>query len=66
MYIAFDIGCLECGEPSGIIGVYNEKDEAEAAAEAAHRRQREDWHGEHGMWVFDTDRPEDYSQYREG
>lgn len=65
MYIAFDVGCIECGEASGLIGVYASKEEAEAAADAARKEQHYDWHGEHYMFVVDTDNPADYSTYAE-
>ena len=29
-YIVVDIGCIECGEPTNILGVYKTKEEAEA------------------------------------
>ena len=52
-YLAFDIGCIECGESSAVVGVYDTKEEAENAAEKAREAQRNDWHGEHSFEVFE-------------
>ena len=30
-WLAFEIGCLECNLPSGVVGVFDTKEEAEAA-----------------------------------
>ncbi len=54
-WLAFDIGCLECGEDSGILGIYDHKKEAEAACARAKKRQRDRWHGQHSMEVFALD-----------
>ena len=52
-WLAFDIGCIECGEGSGVIGVYTTKEAAEAAAKKAAEEQSKDWHGQHSMEVFE-------------
>lgn len=52
-YLAFDVGCYECGEPSGVLGLYATEAEAEAACERAADRQKADWHGQHSMEVHD-------------
>lgn len=52
-WLAFDVGCIDCGEASAVIGVYTTRVEAEAACETAKQKQRADWHGQHSMEVFD-------------
>jgi hypothetical protein len=52
-YLAFDIGCIECGEESAVIGVYDTAQAAETACEAAAVKQKADWHGQHSMQVFE-------------
>lgn len=52
-WLAFDIGCIECGENSAVIGTYPTEEEARAAAESEAERQAADWHGQHSMEVFD-------------
>lgn len=34
VFVTIAIGCIECGVPSGLVGVYATVDEANAAAEA--------------------------------
>lgn len=52
-WLAFDIGCIECGEESAVIGVYMTRAEAETACNAQRVAQKNDWHGQHEMQVFD-------------
>ena len=62
-YLAFDIGCIECGEPSGVIGIYDTEEEAIDAAELAREKQSANWEGQHGFRVFDLESEESYSQW---
>lgn len=62
-YLAFDLGCQECGEPSGVIGLYATKRAAEAACDRAYERQEKVWGGQHTMQVFDLASPADVSAY---
>jgi len=57
-WLAFDIGCIECGESSNVIGIYASREGAQAAADAAEKAQLEDWHGQHSMEVFDLAEPD--------
>lgn len=34
LYVAVDVGCIECGEPSGVIGVFTTRDAAQAACDS--------------------------------
>lgn len=56
-YLAFDIGCIECGEPSAVLGVFMSRDEANLAAEHAKRVQRENWLGQHYFEVYEIEVP---------
>jgi len=57
-YIVMDIGCIECGEPSDIVGVYKSWDEAQAAgdeyanAKPQNSWGRAEWTGQHYVQVF--------------
>ena len=62
-YMAFDIGCIECGEPSGVIGIYDTEEEARDAAEMAREKQKENWEGQHGFLVFDLESEDSYSKF---
>jgi hypothetical protein len=54
-WLAFDVGCIECGEPSAVVGTFATEQEARAAADAAEERQQADWHGQHYFEVFDLE-----------
>ena len=56
-YLAFDVGCIECGEDSGPIGVFADREAAERSCEDAQVKQQEDWYGEHVMDVWEIDVP---------
>jgi hypothetical protein len=60
-FLAFDVGCIECGESSGVIGTFDSQQEAQAAADEAERIQAAHWHGQHYMEVYDllTNEPAD-------
>jgi hypothetical protein len=62
-YLAFDIGCIECGEPSGVIGFFATEEEAVDAAELAKTRQKDNWEGQHTFRVFDLESEDSYSQF---
>jgi hypothetical protein len=56
VWVAVDIGCLECGESSSVIGLYATKAEAESAA--AGDEQRQNWEqGQHSFQVFEAALP---------
>lgn len=54
-FLAFDIGCIECGEESAVIGLFATKEAAEAACKEASKKQKENWHGQHSMEVFEIE-----------
>ena len=53
LYVAVDIGCLECGQSSDLLGLFDTKESAEAACEKAAKEQRKKWTGEHSFEVFE-------------
>ena len=56
-WLAFDIGCIECGESSRVIGIFKTKAEAEAVAAEADGIQAQNWTGEHSFRVFEVEVP---------
>lgn len=63
-YVAVDIGCIECGESSSLLGVYNIEEAAYEVVRVAYERYRQaEWHGQHEFRVFDTTDPGDYSLF---
>jgi hypothetical protein len=51
-YVAVDIGCLECGEDSAVLGIFTERAHAEAALQDAWTKQEATWRGHHAFEVF--------------
>jgi hypothetical protein len=56
-YIALDVGCIECGELSHVLGIFDNKTEAEAICRAAEAVQRENWKGQHSFEVLTVENP---------
>lgn len=56
-WMAWDEGCGECGEASGVVGLFDTEAEAQAASIAAEERQADDWHGHHVFMVVDLANP---------
>ena len=63
-YLVFDIGCIECGEDSNAVGIFNTRKEAEASIkkyitnkpnENGRNWGRPEWHGEHSVEIFEID-----------
>lgn len=52
-WLAFDIGCIECGEDSDVIGTFDTQAEAEEACDSAMKKHCANWHGQHSFQVFD-------------
>jgi hypothetical protein len=55
LYVAVDIGCIECGEDSNVLGVFTTKKDAEIACEQAEKKQKENWSGQHSFEIFNVD-----------
>lgn len=54
-YLVFDVGCIECGEFSEIVGFFATIADAEAALRAAQGRQRIEWTGQHEFHLYDVE-----------
>lgn len=63
-YLAFDIGCIECGEDSNVIGLYATRKKAEQAIEKYITNEpnefgtdwgRPEWRGQHICEIFEID-----------
>jgi hypothetical protein len=53
-FLAFDIGCIECGEESKPLGLFATETEADKVAEAA---QKKHWKGQHDFEVYEIEVP---------
>lgn len=58
-HMVFDIGCMECGEESAVVGFYASRDEADAARrdylDGGTSWGRTGWVGQHSVEVFEVD-----------
>lgn len=54
-YVLVDIGCIECGEESAVIGIYTNKKKAQRIKREYEKRQRENWYGQHYFEIFEID-----------
>ncbi len=54
-YVLVDIGCIECGEESAVIGIYINKKKAQRIKREHEKRQRENWCGQHYFEIFEID-----------
>lgn len=46
-FVVVDVGCIECGEQTNILGIFTNEDEAEVIRQEHLKRQEENWAGEH-------------------
>jgi len=53
IYVAVDIGCIECGESSAVLGLFTDKIKAQAVLDAAEKEQAANWHGQHSFELFE-------------
>ena len=51
-YVAVDIGCLECGEGSNVLGIFTTEKKADEVCENHAVRQGLKWHGQHSFKTF--------------
>lgn len=53
-YVAVDIGCIECGEDSTVLGIFDGRADAEEVVAKAKELQRANWNGQHYFDVFEV------------
>ena len=52
-YVAVDIGCIECGEPSHVLGIFTNKEKALNVCKEHEERQNLNWTGQHSFEIFE-------------
>ena len=63
-YVVVDIGCIECGEQSGVLGIFTNEEEAEKVAKKYKEIQSNNWCGQHSFEIFEV-KEEDVEVYDE-
>ena len=54
IYVVVDIGCIECGEPSEVLGIFTNKKDAEKVAKKYKEIQSNSWYGQHCFEIFEV------------
>lgn len=54
-YIAVDIGCIECGENSSVLGIFTNKEQALEILKKCEEYQKEHWEGQHSFELFEVE-----------
>ena len=55
LYVVVDIGCIECDEASGVVGIFAKKEDAETARDRAADYQQLHLGGVHNFEIFVVD-----------
>jgi hypothetical protein len=63
-FIVVNIGCIECGVSSGVVGIYETKEDADAVAKTCEDKLSWREGGQNHFDVFDLSVPQD-SEYAE-
>ena len=53
LFVAVDIGCIECGEESAVLGVFTSEEKANEVLTDHKKRQDENWCGQHHFEAFE-------------
>ena len=56
VFVAVDIGCIECGEPSAVLGIFEDAEEANRVLDAAAEEQERNWRGQHSFKLFEVEK----------
>lgn len=52
-YVVVDIGCIECGEHSTVLGIFGDKKKAEEVLKKYDDIQSNNWTGQHYFEIFE-------------
>ena len=55
LYVAVDIGCIECGESSAVLGVFTNKARAQEVLDVHCIKQAKHWSGQHSFELHEID-----------
>lgn len=60
MWLVFNIGCIECGVSSNVVGIYATKEDAEQVARTCEKSRKLSWRegGQNSYEVFDLSAPQ--------
>lgn len=55
-YVVVDIGCIECGEPSSVLGIFTDKEKAIEISKKCEEYQEKNWTGQHDFEIYEVDK----------
>lgn len=55
-YVLVDIGCIECGEESHVIGIFTDINKAQKSEKDHEMRQEKKWTGQHLFEIFEIEK----------
>ena len=55
-YVVVDIGCIECGEITNVLGVFTDFEKAKEVMEDHEKRQEKTGNGQHIFKVFEIEK----------
>ena len=55
-YVVVDIGCIECGETSSVLGIFTDKEKAIEISKKCEEYQEKNWHGQHDFEIYEVDK----------
>ena len=53
-YVVVDIGCIECGEGSAVLGIFENKEKAQKISKKYEEIQSNNWTGQHYFEIFEV------------
>jgi len=53
-YVVLDIGCIECGEQSAILGIFDDKKKAQKVRDKYSEIQENNWTGQHFFEIVEV------------
>lgn len=54
LYVVVDVGCIECGEVTNVLGVFTDENKACDVLDEHEKRQEENWRGEHRFNIYEV------------
>lgn len=55
LYVVVDVGCIECGEVTRVLGVFTDENKALEVLKDHAERQRKGWWGHHDFNMYEVD-----------
>ena len=53
-YVVVDIGCIECGEPSSVLGIFTDIEKAKDIMKRCEEYQDKNWTGQHYFEIYEV------------